>query len=242
MRIRTIKPAFWKSESMASICPFSRLAAIALLNFADDEGYFVCSIPVIRGELFPFEEDSTNVRRAIDDLSRIGFLVTGKTEEGKVFGRITNFLEHQRIDRAQASEIAGLDVIWNDSTNIRRTIDESSLLEAEGKRKGKRNGQGSGTEEIESIYQAYPRKVAKIPALKAIERALRKVSAESLLESTRSFARSCVGKDPQYIPHPATWFNAGRWEDEGICSVPSIPLAFYKGDLDGIDPEALARL
>lgn len=242
MRIRTIKPSFWKSESMASICHFSRLAAIALLNFADDEGFFVCSIPVIRGELFPFEEDSTNVRRAIDELSRIGFLVTGKTEEGKSIGRVTNFLEHQRIDRAQASEIAGLEVIWDDSSNIRRTFVEPSLLEAEGKRKGSGKGKGNGTEEIETIYQAYPRKVAKIPGLKAIERALRKIDAPSLLASTQAFARSCAGKELQYIPHPATWFNAGRWEDEGIQSAPLIPLTFHQGDLDGIDPAALARL
>lgn len=144
VRIRSVKPGFWKSETLSSICPFSRLAAIALLNFADDKGYFVCNHLVIRGELFPFEEDSTNVRRAIEDLSRIGFIVVGKSDNGKTYGHIVNFTDHQRVDRPQASEIAGLDVTWSDSTNVRRKIDEPSTTEAEadtekeGKRKAER--------------------------------------------------------------------------------------------------------
>lgn len=140
MRIRSVKPGFWKSENLSSICPFSRLAAIALLNFADDKGYFVCNHLVIRGELFPFEEDSTNVRRAIEDLSRIGFISVGKADNGKTYGHIVNFTDHQRVDRPQASEIAGLDIVWNDSTNVRRKIDEPSTTEAEAdtEKEGKR--------------------------------------------------------------------------------------------------------
>lgn len=163
MRIRTVKPGFWKSENLSSICPFSRLAAIALLNFADDHGYFVCNHLVIRGELFPFEEDSTNVRRAIDDLSRIGFIVIGKADNGKTYGHIPNFKDHQRVDRPQASEIACLDVDWSDSANARRKIDERSTTEAEaeadtekeGKRKRSPNARPTEEEWLQHCQQAY---------------------------------------------------------------------------------------
>jgi hypothetical protein len=40
MRIRSIKPEFWQSEIMTSIPHFSRLLAIALLNYSDDDGHF----------------------------------------------------------------------------------------------------------------------------------------------------------------------------------------------------------
>jgi len=65
----------------------------------------------------------------------------------------------------------------------------------------------------EQIYNAYPRKVAKPIALRAIRRALEKYPFEFLLERTRSFAASYNG-DPQFIPHPTTWFNGERFNDD----------------------------
>jgi hypothetical protein len=65
----------------------------------------------------------------------------------------------------------------------------------------------------EAIYEAYPRKVARKNALKAIAKALKSVPHEVLLEKTKAYAASVVGKDPNYIPHPATWFNGERYLD-----------------------------
>lgn len=229
---------------MASIDHFSRLAAIALLNFADDKGFFFCCIPVIRGELFPFEEDSTIIRGAIDDLSRIGFLECGKTVDGKQVCRIANFSEHQRIDKPQRSEIAGLEVDWDDSKNIPGMIEERSMTEAETETEGKRKGSTKGKEEeIEAIYQAYPKKVAKAQGIKAISRALRSIPAADLLAYVQSFARSCAGSDPQFIPYPATWFNGRRWSDEQARATPQQTAGNLDSiDLSKIDPADLARL
>ena len=66
----------------------------------------------------------------------------------------------------------------------------------------------------ESIYQEYPRKVSKPVALKAIKNALKTHPAEFLLEKVKTYASAIAWKDPQYIPHPATWFNGERWEDD----------------------------
>lgn len=66
----------------------------------------------------------------------------------------------------------------------------------------------------ESIYDAYPRKAARKSAIKAISKALKSISAESLLEKTRAYASSVSGKDPNYIPYPATWFNGERYLDQ----------------------------
>ena len=65
-----------------------------------------------------------------------------------------------------------------------------------------------------AIYELYPRKVARPAALKAIAKALGKCGFESLKKAVLSFATSCAGKDAQYIPHPATWFNQERWADQ----------------------------
>lgn len=129
MRIRTIKPEFWLNESLAQQSDFTRLLAIALLNWADDEGYFLANSVLIRGQLFPFDDDSTKVRRSIDELSNIGYIELGKDPEGRSVGRIVKFDKHQRIDRPKPSKIKGFYTVSEQSTNDRRRIDDTSLLE-----------------------------------------------------------------------------------------------------------------
>ena len=70
-------------------------------------------------------------------------------------------------------------------------------------------------EEARQIYDVYPRKVGKAGAIAAIQRI--RISPAKLLEATTAFAL-CVARWPanekQYIPHPATWFNRGSYDDD----------------------------
>lgn len=72
-------------------------------------------------------------------------------------------------------------------------------------------------EKAAAIYQAYPRKIARTAALKAIVKALAKTAPEKLLTATLSYA-AAVEKwpddDKRFIPYPATWFNRGSYEDD----------------------------
>ena len=140
-RIRTIKPEFWQHEELASTSEHARLLAIALLNYCDDEGYFLANVALVRSACFPFEDDSTNVRRSLDELSNIGY-VQVRRGGGKTIGRVVAFKEHQRIDRPQKSKLmdlfeqdiaenTGKTAIDDNSTNDRRTIDERSTPERE---------------------------------------------------------------------------------------------------------------
>lgn len=146
MRIRTIKPSFWKSETMASIAKEHRLLAVALLNYADDEGYFLANDALIRGECFPFDEDSKSIRRGLQELSRIGFVVLGTTPDGQRIGVVPKFLEHQRIDKASPSKLKEKTITWDDSTNAPRILPEPSPTEVEvevGKGRGKDAARGT---------------------------------------------------------------------------------------------------
>ena len=129
MRIRTIKPEFWANEKMAKVDDFTRLLAIGLLNYADDHGYFWANPMLIRGALFPFDEDSTKIRRSLAQLSADGYIRLGKTADGRVGGQVTKFASHQRVDRPQESRIKDLITFDEDSSNIRRTFDDQSLLD-----------------------------------------------------------------------------------------------------------------
>ena len=69
--------------------------------------------------------------------------------------------------------------------------------------------------QIEAIYRAYPRKVKKPLALKAIKKALRKIGPKILLERVEQYAKhvKTINKEREFIPHPASWFNAESWND-----------------------------
>jgi hypothetical protein len=76
-------------------------------------------------------------------------------------------------------------------------------------------------------YQEYPRKVGKGAALKAIRKAIisladkrfdgDRVAAKNWLkERVVAFAHSALGlrPDKEHTPHPATWFNSTRYDDD----------------------------
>jgi hypothetical protein len=70
------------------------------------------------------------------------------------------------------------------------------------------------TAEAQAIYDAYPRKVGKPEGLKAIRRQLSSHSLEFLFGCTRRYAIARAGQDQNFTPHPATWFNQQRFNDD----------------------------
>ena len=72
------------------------------------------------------------------------------------------------------------------------------------------------------IYEAYPRHIGRIAALKAIGKAVREMARtmgetlarETIMRATVRFACSEAGQRGQFTPHPATWFNQGRYLDD----------------------------
>ena len=121
MRIRTVKPAFWSHPVMSTKDDTVRLAAIGLLNYADDEGFFSAHPSLIRSSLWPFDDDSTKVRRCLDELSGIGYISIKKHPEQGEIGHIEKFSDHQRVDRANPSNLKGY--YFDDrSTIVRRSI------------------------------------------------------------------------------------------------------------------------
>lgn len=145
MRIRTIKPEFWPHPIMARQPDEVRLCAIALLNVADDEGYFLASPALVRSEVWPFDEDSSRARRGLDTLASIGWVEIRNHPTHGPIGKVVNFSKHQRIDRPSASKIASY-FLDERSTNDRRALDERSLLDqGSGIRDQGAREQGSGT-------------------------------------------------------------------------------------------------
>ncbi len=75
--------------------------------------------------------------------------------------------------------------------------------------------------DAETIYKAYPRRVAKADAIKATTKAITIIAKRGvadpvawLIERVRQFADSPAGNAGKFTPHPATWMNAGRYDDD----------------------------
>jgi hypothetical protein len=145
MRIRTVKPDFWKNERMCSLPEFTRLLALALLNYADDEGYFPANVVIMRGELFPLMEDSLSIQGALTELSRIDYVRIASAKDGRKYGWVVNFTKHQRINRPTPSTIKHLCEFIEDSLSNHGGLTEDSLRTHCGNgREG--NGTGKGKE------------------------------------------------------------------------------------------------
>jgi len=69
-------------------------------------------------------------------------------------------------------------------------------------------------EQALALYRAYPRKVARKAAVRAIKKALLEEPFEVLLDAVEEYAEARKGQDSQFTPHPSTWFNQGRWDDD----------------------------
>lgn len=66
---------------------------------------------------------------------------------------------------------------------------------------------------FDHFWALYPRKVAKLAARKAWAK-VRPADHVAILEALVSWRPVWRDKDPEYLPHGATWLNGERWEDE----------------------------
>lgn len=105
MRIRSIKPEFWQSESVGRLSRDSRLLFIALWSFADDSGRGRGAFPAISGQLFPFDEDAQkSLPIWFSELEAEG-MVRRYQVDGAWFFDIPKWFNHQKIEKASKSRL-----------------------------------------------------------------------------------------------------------------------------------------
>lgn len=67
---------------------------------------------------------------------------------------------------------------------------------------------------FEEWWTIYPRRIGKGAARKAYAKAVRSVPRSRLLEAATAYAVTREGEDQNFTPHPSTWLNQERWNDE----------------------------
>lgn len=68
---------------------------------------------------------------------------------------------------------------------------------------------------FEDFWAAYPRKSGKGAARNSFKRARTKAAVEDIFAGLAKFLQAEPWRgDIQFCPHPATWLNQERWDDE----------------------------
>lgn len=67
---------------------------------------------------------------------------------------------------------------------------------------------------FDEFYSIWPRKRAKPAAQKAWAKAVKRASADQILSAAIAYRDNPHRPEPHLIPHPATWLNQDRWNDE----------------------------
>lgn len=150
-RIRSIKPEYWTSETIAALSLPTRLTFIGLWNHCDDFGVWKLNDRLIASSLYPMDDPAEaleRTRRALDELSRRG-RITFYEVEGKRYFQVTTWSEHQKIDRPSKSRLPQAnDPAATPLTCTFSTLDEpSSSVRPEASKPRRKRGEGSSLEQ-----------------------------------------------------------------------------------------------
>ncbi len=139
MRIRSIKPEFWESESLGRVSREARLLFIGLFSCCDDVGRARASSRLLASRLFPYDDDAfKKIPAWMSELQREGCIRIYQVD-GESYLDIPKWLNHQKIDKPSASKLPPFETIREDS----RGFEKNSLGTGNG------NGNGNGNRELE---------------------------------------------------------------------------------------------
>lgn len=256
MRIRSIKPEFWRSPDIASLTREERLLFIGLWQYVDDNGVGIDDERLIASDLFPLDEDPSETRAYVSaslaSLSRVS-LVTRYEVDGRRYLHISTWKRHQRVDNPNKPRYP-LPPVESDPPT-RRNIDGDASLARDTRETPaslapgtEEQGNSSSTSPRVSprakapepeppgfaeFYEAYPRKRERKKAAHAYRSALKAgAQPERLVQAAKTYALACRGKKIEYVKYPASWLNAGAYDDEPE----QVGLALVAGGAHRADP------
>lgn len=152
-RIRTIKPEFFTSLTIADLPLTARLTFIGLWTQSDDEGRSVADARLIKAAIWPLDDRTTaDVEGDLKILTEASLITHYKVGNRRYF-EVRGWGEHQKINRPSASklpavengEIVPLTCSDRPSLNPHGNFTEDSPQERKGK-----EGKGTTTSETKS--------------------------------------------------------------------------------------------
>jgi hypothetical protein len=235
MRIRTIKPSFWRSDDITALPLDLRLLFVGLWSYVDDNGVGLDDYRLIAADLFALEEDQIAIREFVRDgvatLSR-GLLVVRYKVEQKSLIFIPKWDLHQKVDRPNKARYPRPPDDDNPPTSINGQVPDqvattsrqprdtpSSVVGGlEERKKLKPSPRSARTPTIpagfDEFWAAYPRHIDRRDAEAAWTKATKIHPPAQIIAAAQRYATGLRGKDPKFVKYPATWLNKGGYLDE----------------------------
>lgn len=221
-RARIIKPDFFRSRSITRLSLGARLTFIGMWTEADAEGRGDAHPAIIKGSVWPLDLEVAveTVEQWLHELHSTGHIVLYNVDDVDYF-EIPSWKRHQsaayRTGESKYPPPSGetcklLQLAQPVVQPAKTTLHE--MKGKEGKGMVTRTRRTTPSDPLPAgfaeFWQAYPRKTAKVEAVKAWNR-----QQPPLAATLEALARQVRGwTDPKFIPHPSTWINQRRWEDE----------------------------
>ena len=240
LRIRTIKPEFWRSRDVAELTIEDRLLFIGLWSYVDDNGVGRGDMADVIADLFAADmfanprETVARVSRGVANLADKG-MIRHYQVDGRPYVEIVRWRDHQRIDKPGKPRYPHYDA---DSRDCRETPAPPRETVAPGT--GEQGNRGTGEQGIKNSSRAassprpsgdspefvefwatYPRRSDKGHARTAWAKAVRKADPETITAGAARF-RDDPNREEKYTPLAATWLNGERWEDGPLPERPSV--------------------
>ena len=146
------------------------------------------------------------VRSAMEELKEAGYLVTEKTQDERGWNAgLAWFLQ----DSNPKCENPTLE---NPTLENRPAYREENYIKKNIKEEG--YAQSFFEPDFNLFWAFYPRKVGKAAAKKAYLKAVKVVGSKVIFAGVERMAADPNLPTKDFICHPATWLNEGRWDDE----------------------------
>lgn len=126
MRIRTTRPTFWRSKTIAQLDWTTRLVLKGLESYVDDNGVGKDSVPLVCADVFPYDlsrdpsETLANVSRGLERLAAAN-LIARYDVDGEALIYIRRWKQLQKIDSPNAGRFPRPD----GTMEYKDTVDET---------------------------------------------------------------------------------------------------------------------
>lgn len=164
MRIRSIKPEFWRSPDISDLRIEDRLLFIGLWSYVDDNGVGQDRIATVCADLFADDlsrdprETFARVSEGLERLSEAGRIVR-YTVDNRDYLAVENWSRHQRIDKPNKARYPRPDA---ENSTIREPLAESSRESREipapgtGEQGNRGSGEQGNSSSSSEIAEAIP--------------------------------------------------------------------------------------
>ena len=227
-RSRIVKPGLAKNEVLAEIGVEAQLLFAMLPCYADREGRLEDRPKRIKAEIFPYRD--VDVDAILESLATCSeqFIVRYEID-GTRYIQITKFDDHQSPHHKEAESTIPAPPKQEPSKSQARANQDNLGSHAPKQVTSNKNKEQvtSNNETRDNPFDEFWREVhvkkAKRNAEKAYNNAVKRLRFERpdenphefLLARMKAFAASPEAKPPDREPiHPATWLNAGRYDDD----------------------------